>query len=84
MYIPRDDIHNADVSLTQHQEYLERSQQYPGPATPLKTQVIRAYKYALAYLGRKMVSWGYLIHEKSGVAAELPLFTPPYAVEKGR
>jgi hypothetical protein len=84
MYIPRDDINNADVSLTQHQELLERSRQYPDPVTPLKTQVVRAYKLSLAYVGRKMVDWGYQMHEKSGFAKEIPLFTPPYAVEKGR
>ena len=83
MFIPRDDINNADVSLSQHQELLQRSQRYPDPVTPLKTQVVRAYKLSLAFVGRKMVAWGYQMYKKSGVAAEYPLFTPTYAVEKG-
>ena len=83
MYIPRDDLSNADVALTQHQELLDRSQKYPNQATPLRTQVVRVYKRSLAYMGRKMVDWGYRIHQKSGAGAEIPLLTPTYTLKKG-
>jgi hypothetical protein len=78
MYSLRDD---TNIDVTRHQDLLYRSQHYPDQATPLKTRISRFYRLILAHAGRKMVAWGYQIHEKSGVAGEIPLLTPPYAIE---
>jgi len=78
MYSLRDD---TNIDVTRHQDLLHRSQHYADSVTPLKTRVSRVYSLFLAYTGRKMVAWGYQMYKKSGVVAETPLLTPPYAMD---
>lgn len=79
MYSLRDD---TNINVTRHQDLLHQSPEYSERTTPLKTRVNRVYKLFLAHAGRKLISWGYKVHEKSGFSTEIPAFTPPYAIEK--
>jgi hypothetical protein len=74
MYSLRDD---TNIDTTRHQDLLLQSQRYAEQVTPLKTRVTRLYKLFLAHAGKRMVTWGYLIHEKSGITTEIPLLAPP-------
>ena len=80
MYTLRDDI---NIYSTRHQDLLEQSQQYTEQTIPLKTRLTRVYKFFLALAGSKMIAWGYRMYKKSGIAVEISISTPPYAIEKG-
>lgn len=79
MYSLRDD---TNIDVTRHQDLLQRTPHRVEQITPLKTRVNRVYKLLLAHAGRRLITWGYHIHKKSGFSAEIPGLTPPYAIEK--
>ena len=79
MYSLRDD---NSIDVTRHQDLLHQSQRYSEHLTPLKTRITKTYKLFLAHAGQRMISWGYKMHQKSGIATEIPPFRPPYAIEK--